>query len=61
MLDAPASNIDGFLLREACISSTQLNTPILNQVRDSPLEIPDWQAIFLSKRNSIFSGKQCAR
>jgi hypothetical protein len=36
VLDAPASNTDGFLLRDACVSSTELNSPIWNQMSLSP-------------------------
>jgi hypothetical protein len=28
VLDVPASNTDGFLLKDTCVSSTQLNRPI---------------------------------
>jgi hypothetical protein len=32
VLDAPASNIDGFLWRYICVSSTVLNWPIRNKI-----------------------------
>jgi hypothetical protein len=32
VLDAATSNIDGFLWRDTCVSSTQLNRPIWNKV-----------------------------
>jgi hypothetical protein len=57
---APASNTDGFLSRDTCVSSTQLNMPILNKM-SLHLENPDLQEVFLSKTNSILTGKQCAR
>jgi hypothetical protein len=34
--DAAASNIDGFLWRDACVSSTQLNRPFGNKMSLSP-------------------------
>jgi hypothetical protein len=34
VLDAPHSNVGGFLSRNICVSSTQLNRPILNKVMD---------------------------
>jgi hypothetical protein len=33
MLDAAAANIDGFLSRDPCVSSTQLNRSIGNKER----------------------------
>jgi hypothetical protein len=36
MLDAPACNTDGFLLRYTCVSSPQLNSPIWNKINLSP-------------------------
>jgi hypothetical protein len=36
VLYAPASNLDGFLLRDTCVSSFQLNRPILIKVTGSP-------------------------
>jgi hypothetical protein len=32
MLDAPASNLDGFVSRDTCVASTQLNRPIWNNM-----------------------------
>jgi hypothetical protein len=37
MVDATASNSNGFLWRDTCVSSTQLNRPIWNKVSLSPL------------------------
>jgi hypothetical protein len=37
VLDAAASNIDGFLWRDAGVSSTQLNRPIWSKESLSPL------------------------
>jgi hypothetical protein len=56
MLDAPASNVDGFLWRDTCISSTQLNRPISNKESLSPQEKPKLQEVVLSKTNSILRG-----
>jgi hypothetical protein len=72
VLYAPLYNIHGFLLRGACVSSTQLNRDTcvssiqlirshLNKVRFTPPWNPDWQATFLSKTNVIVTGKQGAR
>jgi hypothetical protein len=36
-LDTPASNLDGFLWRDICVSLTQLNRPICNKMGVSPL------------------------
>jgi hypothetical protein len=36
VLDAPAPKTDGFLSRGTCVSSTQLNRPILNKMTLSP-------------------------
>jgi hypothetical protein len=56
VLDAAASNIRGFLWRDACISSTQLNRPFGNKESLSPQEKPKLQEVFLSKTNSIVTG-----
>jgi hypothetical protein len=60
VLDAPAYYTDGFLLRDACVSSTQLNRPIWRKQGLSSPETPKLQEVFLSKTNSILIGKQCA-
>jgi hypothetical protein len=39
VLDAPASNIDGFLSSKAYVSSTLLNRPISNKVRVSSTDL----------------------
>jgi hypothetical protein len=36
VLDGPVSNIDGFLWRDTCVSSTQLNRPIWKKESLSP-------------------------
>jgi hypothetical protein len=36
VLDAPASNVDSFLSRDTCVSSTQLNRSIWNKLSISP-------------------------
>jgi hypothetical protein len=36
VLDAPASNTDSFLLRDTCVSSTQLNRPNWSNVSLTP-------------------------
>jgi hypothetical protein len=61
MLDVPYSIVDGFLLRDIFVSSIQLNMPLWSKARVSTLENPDGQAVFLSKTDSLLTGKQCAR
>jgi hypothetical protein len=61
VVDAPGSDTNGFLLRDKCVSSTQLSRSILNKQSLSPPEIPKLQEVFLSNSNSILTGKQCAR
>jgi hypothetical protein len=61
VLDAPASNTNGFLLRDASVSSTQLHRPIWNKdIAHLYLEKLTLQEIFLSESNSILR-KTCAR
>jgi hypothetical protein len=55
VLDTAASNIDGILSRGTCVSSAIHNEPFFI------LEISDFQEVFISKTNSILSGKQCAK
>jgi hypothetical protein len=43
------SNIDSFLLRDTCVSSTYLNSPIWRKQTLSPCETPELQKVFLSK------------
>jgi hypothetical protein len=43
------SNIDAFLVRDTCVSSTQLNRPICNNRGYLHLENPSLQEVFLSK------------
>jgi hypothetical protein len=59
MLDAPGSNTDDFLLRDTCVSSTELNKPTWNIINLSHLEKYDLEEEFLSKPNSILTGTQC--
>jgi hypothetical protein len=58
VLDAPDSNIDVFLWRAICVSSTQLNRPIWYK---QSLEKPKLLEVFLSKTTSIFTVKNCTR
>jgi hypothetical protein len=51
----------GFLSRDTCVSSSQLKRPIWNTIAFLPPENPDRQAGFLSKTNSILTGKQWDR
>jgi hypothetical protein len=55
-----ASKIDGFLLRDTCISSTHLNRPIGANRDYLHLENWDFQDVLLSKTNSVVTEKQCA-
>jgi hypothetical protein len=50
VLDAAASNIDGFLWRYI-VSSTQQNRPIWRKQDYLNLETPNLQEVFLSKTN----------
>jgi hypothetical protein len=59
MLDVHASNTDGFLLRDACVSSTHLNRPIWKKRAYLHLEKPKLQKVFLSQTNSVLTGNQC--
>jgi hypothetical protein len=61
LFDVPPSNIDGFLSRDTCFSTSQLNRHIGMKCAFLPLLKPDRQAVFLSETNSILTGKQCAR
>jgi hypothetical protein len=60
VLDATASNIDGFLWTNTCVSSTQLIRPILVNRAYLHLENYDFEEVFLSKTNSTLTGKQRA-
>jgi hypothetical protein len=56
VLDAADSNVDGFLWRDVCVSSTQLNRPNgANRVYNH-LGTPKFPEVFHSKTNSIFTG-----
>jgi hypothetical protein len=54
--DVSASSTDGFLLRDTCVSLTHLSYSANHQP-----EKPKLQEIFLSKSNSVLTGKQCTR
>jgi hypothetical protein len=60
MLDVAPSNMEGFLYRDTCVSSTQLKSSIWSKHSLSPPETPMLQEIFLSNTNSILTGKICA-
>jgi hypothetical protein len=49
VLDTPASQLDGFLSRGTCVSSTELNRPSGTKCAFLPIAKPDGQAAFLSK------------
>jgi hypothetical protein len=53
MLDAPASNTDGFLLRDTCLSSTWLNRSICNKMRLCPAWKLSLRTYSFQKTNSI--------
>jgi hypothetical protein len=61
VLDAAASNVDSFLWKEICVSSTQMNRPIWSKQSPSPPETPKLQEAFLSKTYLIQTEKQCSR
>jgi hypothetical protein len=58
VLYAPTAIISGFHWTDNFISSTYLIRPIWNSMRLLHLENYDLQEIFLSKTNSILTGKQ---
>jgi hypothetical protein len=61
VLDAEVSNINGFLGRGTWVSSSQQNRIHWRKHSSLHLEATRLQEIFLSKPNSMLSGKQCAR
>jgi hypothetical protein len=61
VLGAAAANIDGFLSRETCVSSTQLNRVFGRNKDYLYLENHKLQDVFLSKTKSSLTGKQCVR
>jgi hypothetical protein len=61
VLYGAASNRDGFLWRDTCVSSTQLNRPIRIKRPYPDLETTNLEEVLLKKANSILIGKQCAR
>jgi hypothetical protein len=56
VLDAPASDTIGFLLRDICISSTQLKRLIWKIIAHLRLENPKLQVVFLEKQTYISQG-----
>jgi hypothetical protein len=60
VLDATASSIHAFLCRGTWISLTQLNSPNGPNTAYLLLETPKIQEVFLSKTNTVLTGKQCA-
>jgi hypothetical protein len=60
VVDAPPSNIDGFLLRNTCVSSTKLYCLFGRKYAFLPLENFDSTTVFLAKTNSILREEQCA-
>jgi hypothetical protein len=61
VLHSPASNTDGFLSRDTCVSSIQLNKLLCNKRAYVHLEKPKLQKVFLWNVNSVLTGKQCTR
>jgi hypothetical protein len=59
--DVPATDTNCFLLRDTCVSSTQVNKPFETKRAYFYLEKTKLKEIFLSNTNSILTGKQCAR
>jgi hypothetical protein len=58
VLSVVASKIDVFLWRDSCVSSTQWNRPIRSIRAYLHLETPELKKVFLSKSNTIITGKQ---
>jgi hypothetical protein len=56
VLDAAAFNIDGFLWRDTCVSSTKLNRPTGANTAYLHFEYYDLLEVFLSKTNPILKG-----
>jgi hypothetical protein len=61
VLNAAASNIDGFLGRDTCVSSPQLDNHICSKPSSNPPEPAKVQDLFLSKMTRILPGKLSAR
>jgi hypothetical protein len=61
VLDTPASKPDAVLVRDTCISSTQLERSIWNKGSQSQPLKPKLHEVFLSKTKSVLPGKQCAK
>jgi hypothetical protein len=49
ILDVPASDTNGFLLRNECVSSTQLKRPIWTNIASLHHENPKLQEVFIKK------------
>jgi hypothetical protein len=58
VLHDPASNTDGYLWREKCVFSTQMNRPIWNKMSQHHLENCDFQEVFLQKINQFSHGNK---
>jgi hypothetical protein len=56
VLNAPASNTDGFLSRDICVSSNSLDRYTWNKMCFLHVENPEFQKVFLSETNSILTG-----
>jgi hypothetical protein len=59
--DGPASNRDGFHLRDTCVSSPQLKMTICNKRDYLHHKKPKLQEQLLSKNNTILTRKERAR
>jgi hypothetical protein len=61
VLDAAASNIDGFHWRDTCVFSIQLRRPFWSKEGITPSWNLCLQEEFLSKTKSLLTGKECVR
>jgi hypothetical protein len=60
VLVATASKRHGCLLRDTCVSSTELISPIWNKMSLFHIKTYDWKEVFFSKTNPILTGKAWA-
>jgi hypothetical protein len=60
VVNAPAPDTNGFLLRYTCVSSSLLNWPIWTKRAYLHVEQHKLQEVLLSKSNSILTAIQCA-
>jgi hypothetical protein len=58
VLDAYASNTDGFLFRDTCVSSTQLNKPVWNIKSLNNLEKPNSRKYSFQKLTQLSQGNE---